>query len=77
VDCTGVWGNANWSGVGGIPALGERAFVNLGRIRQKIPNVSLESEKFIGKTSMVIGTGASAITTISSLRALAAGDVQT
>jgi hypothetical protein len=74
VDCTGVWGNANWSGFGGIPALGERALVNLGRIRQKIPNVGLEPASFIGKTSMVIGTGASAITTINFLRGLAEGN---
>ncbi len=74
VDCTGVWGNANWSGIGGIPALGERTLVNRGRIRQKIPNVVLESANFVGKTCLVIGTGASAITTISSLRALAEGD---
>jgi hypothetical protein len=73
VDCTGVWGNSNWSGVGGIPAKGERALLQLGRIRQKIPNLSLEAARFINKTSMVIGTGASAITTISSLRALAEG----
>ena len=90
IDCTGVWGNSNWSGMGGdssvpclllveltavagIPALGERMYTEIGRIRRNIPNVKLESEKFLQKTCLIVGTGASAITTISSLCSLAKG----
>ncbi len=73
VDCSGVWGNPNWSGIGGIPAVGELRLSELGRLKTKIPNLAFEGDKFLGKTSMIIGTGASAITTIKSLRDLAQG----
>lgn len=73
VDCSGVWGNPNWSGMGGVPALGEQHLSEIGRLTRTIPKISLEGDNFLGKTAMVIGTGASAITTINSLRKLAQG----
>ncbi len=77
VDCSGVWGNPNWSGIGGIPAVGELMLLKHGRLQQKIPDMSMEGRKYLGKCSMVIGSGASAITTINSLCQLAIGKPKT
>eukprot|EP00520_Triparma_pacifica_P012749 CAMPEP_0118656444 /NCGR_PEP_ID=MMETSP0785-20121206/13492_1 /TAXON_ID=91992 /ORGANISM="Bolidomonas pacifica, Strain CCMP 1866" /LENGTH=386 /DNA_ID=CAMNT_0006549303 /DNA_START=106 /DNA_END=1266 /DNA_ORIENTATION=- len=61
-DCSGTWGNRNYVGEGGMPALGERKLG--GKIIKGLPK---EIGKFEGKTTMVVGSGASAITFIASL----------
>ena len=70
VDATGTYGNHNWLGLGGIPAKGEKRFEN--EIMYTIPIIT--KEKFLGteesKVNLVVGSGASAITTLSMLEKL-------
>jgi hypothetical protein len=71
VDASGTYGNANWLGVGGIPALGERQLRS--RIMVGIPNVlGADRSHFTGsKVTALIGCGYSAITTLNLLKMLA------
>ena len=74
IDASGTYGNANSFGIGGLPALGERALLkrNDESIVSIIPNVAEQQHKYgNGRTTCVIGTGHSAITTINALRNLA------
>ena len=68
IDATGTYGNHNWLGKGGIPAKGERNLEQ--HIFYNIPHVSID--KFFGgeemKVSMVVGGGASAVTTLAMLQ---------
>uniref|UniRef100_A0A7S2GGT9 L-ornithine N(5)-oxygenase n=1 Tax=Octactis speculum TaxID=3111310 RepID=A0A7S2GGT9_9STRA len=71
VDASGTYGNGNWLGEGGVPALGERRLKD--SIQRIIPDVlGAERSKYLGKTTVVVGSGYSAITTINQLRLLAA-----
>jgi thioredoxin reductase len=56
---------------GGVPAVGERALVKKGLVLQHIPDPSRAAEKYLGKRVCVVGSGASAITTINALDRLA------
>lgn len=70
VDASGTYNQPAWAGMGGVPAMGERALVQEGRVIQHIPNFEMEKERFINKTTAVVGTGASAITVIARLKKL-------
>lgn len=72
VDASGTYGNGNWLGHGGIPALGERSFS--ANIIRTIPNVVEDSARYLNKTTAVVGSAYSAITTINKLKELAAAN---
>lgn len=71
IDASGTYGNANWLGVGGIPALGERQLRS--RIMVGIPDVfGADRSLFTGrKVTALIGCGYSAITTLNLLKRFA------
>lgn len=70
-DCSGTFSHHNWLGAGGIPCPGERA--NADRIDYQIPDVcGADRDHFSGKTTLVIGSGYSAATSVVALSALAA-----
>ncbi|KAK3248861.1 hypothetical protein CYMTET_41690 [Cymbomonas tetramitiformis] len=69
VDATGTYGNGNWLGAGGIPALGEQDVTM--KITRDIPNVLELRNRFLGHSTAVVGSGASAITTLNALKDLA------
>lgn len=66
LDCSGTYGNPNYLGPGGVPALGERALRD--RICWVIPDIlGDDHDDFAGRTTMVVGAGYSAITTLNLL----------
>jgi thioredoxin reductase len=71
VDATGVYSTPNWAGTGGIPARGE---TYLAPQMSYHPDdvLGLRRERHAGKTTLVIGGGSSAITTVVALAQLAA-----
>mmetsp|Transcript_100486 Transcript_100486/g.299817 ORF Transcript_100486/g.299817 Transcript_100486/m.299817 type:complete len:432 (+) Transcript_100486:63-1358(+) len=76
-DCTGSYRGdfANWSGIGGMPAPGERALRTSGRIWSTIPDVlGAARARFAGKTALVVGSGMSAATALRNLAELAKED---
>ncbi|MFQ5734555.1 MAG: monooxygenase [Planctomycetaceae bacterium] len=71
LDCSGVFGNHNWAGAGGVPCVGERETLTatdyglreiLGRDRAQ----------YAGKRTLVLGSGYSAATAVVALAQLAA-----
>lgn len=61
IDAGGVYGNPNWLGTGGIPALGE--LQSCPYIDYIIPNVyGADRKKFANKKTLLIGSGYSAAT---------------
>lgn len=69
-DCTGVYGQPNAAGAGGLPAVGESWALGLPDYR--LPNIlGEERESFAGKSTLVIGSGFSAATNIVALAHLA------
>ena len=69
IDASGTYGNPNWLGDGGIPALGELA--NRSRIVYHLEDLSGGAgDKCIGKTTLLIGDGQSAGTTVQSFEKL-------
>jgi hypothetical protein len=80
VDASGTYGNHKWLGKGGIPALGERALAASGKgVCYTLPDLlGAAAETYSGGgagpavTTAVVGCGASAITSLSGLRTLAA-----
>ena len=68
IDSSGTWNQPNWCGAGGVPAVGERKLVKAGRILQHIPDPALGPQQFLGKRICVVGSGASAITSINALQ---------
>lgn len=76
IDATGTYGNHNWAGIGGIPALGERGLAS--SIEYGLPDVlGRHRETYTGRHTLVIGNGYSAATTIVALAELARHDGQT
>eukprot|EP00960_Hanusia_phi_P007313 208213-Hanusia_phi.AAC.1 len=71
VDCSGTWNQPNHAGIGGIPALGETRMISAGLIRQHIPNKERDGKTFLGKKVALIGSGASAITSLNTLSSMA------
>ena len=70
LDCTGVYGNPRWLGDGGIPALGETAARP--HIAYGLEDVAGERKNtYADRTTLVIGAGYSAATTVCALAALA------
>lgn len=61
-DASGVFGQGNWSGASGMPALGERSIND--RIIRHPPNLMQQAERFTGKRILVLGNGHSAANTI-------------
>lgn len=69
LDCTGVWGNPNSLGDGGIPAVGENALG--GRIERSLPDVTADPRRWAGRTVLLAGAGHSAQTAARDLARLA------
>jgi len=70
VDASGVLGTPNWAGTGGIPARGE-TYLAPQMSYQPDDVRGLRRERHAGKVTLVIGGGASAVTTVVALAALA------
>ena len=69
VDASGTWTQPNPMGVDGLPVLGERAVAD--RVAYGIPDVlGTEQSTYAGKTTLVVGSGHSAINTALALLAL-------
>jgi thioredoxin reductase len=70
IDTTGVFGNPNWMGQGGIPAIGEQA--ERGRIEYGLPDIlGAMRDHYAGKHVLLIGSGYSAATNVVALERLA------
>ncbi|MDA1055642.1 MAG: hypothetical protein O3C40_35045 [Planctomycetota bacterium] len=69
IDTTGVFGNPNWAGEGGLPAIGEMAVRD--RIEYGVPDIlgSAQSQ-YASRKTLVIGAGYSAATTVVALAKL-------
>jgi hypothetical protein len=79
-DCSGSYNAdlANWIGVGGLPAVGERALRGKGRLWRTIPNVlGADRNRFAGKRSLLVGSGMSAATTLRNVASLAEAEAGT
>ncbi|TMQ70090.1 MAG: flavoprotein, partial [Candidatus Eisenbacteria bacterium] len=71
IDATGVYGQPNWAGDGGIP--GRRELYLAPQMSYRIDDVlDLRRARHAGKRTIVIGGGASAATTVCDLARLAA-----
>src|SRR5262245_16110871 len=71
IDASGVYGQPNWAGDGGIPA--RRELYLAPQMGYRIEDVlGLQRARFAGKRTLVIGAGASAATTVGDLAKLAA-----
>ncbi len=69
VDATGVFGQANWCGAGGLPARGERRL--RWRIEYAIPDVlGSQREAYEARRILVVGNGLAAAATIVALSKL-------
>jgi len=76
IDASGVYGQPNWAGDGGIPARGELYLAP--QLAYRLEDVlGLARERYAGKRTLVIGAGASAATTVTSLAKLAADALAT
>lgn len=73
LDCTGTYGQPRWLGDGGLPAFGERSLRN--ELNYRLVDVlNAERANYSGKTTLVIGSGYSAATTVCQLAELADAD---
>ena len=74
IDCTGVFGNNNPLGVGGIPALGEAQ--HQAKIVFGLPDILGEDRgRFAGRRVLVVGSGYSAATNVVSLLELDGSEI--
>jgi len=70
VDCTGTYGNNNWLGQGGIPAIGERSAMK--QIEYGLPDIlHAARDEYADRSTLVVGAGYSAATTVVALEKLA------
>jgi len=70
VDCSGTYGNPNYLGAGGLPAIGERDLYR--RITYVIPDaLGEDSHIYAHRTTLIVGAGFSAATTLEMLIKLA------
>jgi thioredoxin reductase len=70
IDASGVYGQPNWAGDGGIPARGELYLAP--QLSYHLEDVlGMARDRYAGKRTLVIGAGASAATTVTSLARLA------
>jgi len=76
IDASGTFGQANWLGCGGIPAVGERALRD--QIEYRLPDIQgSEREHYAGRHTLVVGGGYSAATNVVALAQLAATEPAT
>ncbi len=70
IDASGVYGTPNWAGSGGIPARGELYLAP--QMSYHLDDVrGLRRERYAGKRTLVLGGGASAVTSVLELARLA------
>jgi hypothetical protein len=70
IDATGTYGNHNWTGDGGLPAIGELAVAD--EIEYGLPDVlEGQRDRYAGRTTLVTGAGYSAATNVVALGKLA------
>jgi thioredoxin reductase len=70
LDCTGVFGQANWLGHGGMPAIGEQSLRE--KIEYRLPDIlGRDRARYAGKHVLVVGAGMSAATNVVALVELA------
>lgn len=70
IDTTGVWGQTNWLGPGGAPAIGEQRHAEA--INYRLPDfLGADREHFENRRTLVIGAGFSAATNVTGLADLA------
>lgn len=68
-DCSGTFGNHNWIGAGGMPAVGERGLAD--RIHYQLPDFAeRDRADFSGRRILVVGSGYSAATAVVQLSEL-------
>lgn len=76
LDTTGVFGEPNWMGPGGAPALGEIGLRN--ELVYDLPDViGTNRRRYAGRHTLVVGSGLSAATTVLALVQLAAEEPAT
>ena len=76
LDCSGTFQQHNWLGAGGIPAVGELASENY--IEYRLPDLlNKNKEAYIGKKTLVVGSGYSAACAVVALAQLAEADSKT
>ncbi len=76
IDASGTFGNPNYLGEGGIPAIGELPHAS--RIRYDLPDIAgADRLTYRGKTTLVVGSGHSAGNTLVGFRPLFADDPDT
>jgi hypothetical protein len=76
LDCSGTYAVPNYLGCGGMPAVGEVACRD--RIEYDVPEVlGADRERYVGRSTLVIGSGHAAATTVTALAALSAADRST
>lgn len=76
LDASGSFSQPNWLGEGGIPALGEQGYRK--HIEYGLPDISgADAERYRGKTTLVVGAGHSAGTSIANFQDLLSEDEET
>ncbi len=76
IDCSGTYGNHNWLGAAGTPAIGELA--SQPHIEYGLPDVlGTERQRYADRHTLVVGAGYSAATVVAQLAELAANYPQT
>ncbi len=76
LDASGSFSQPNWLGEGGIPALGEQGYRK--HIEYGLPDISgADAERYRGKTTLVVGAGHSAGTSIANFQGLLSEDEET
>jgi thioredoxin reductase len=73
IDASGTWTTPNPLGADGLPAAGERTAARDGRVTYRVPELGDPAvrERFAGRRTAVVGTGASAFTALATLAGLA------
>jgi thioredoxin reductase len=76
IDASGTYGQPNWLGDGGIPAVGERAAAE--HIEYGLADIlGHQRDRYAGKHVLVVGAGASAATSVVALAELARSEPST
>lgn len=76
LDCSGTWGNHNPIGAGGMFCPGERRVME--SVDYQIPDIGgEEAGRFVGRQTLVVGSGHSAATAVVALAGLAAESPET
>jgi len=76
LDCSGTYPHHNWAGAGGIPCVGE--LTGLTDRDYRLPDIlGSQQSDFVGKRTLVIGSGYSAATAVVALAELAGSETST